>query len=84
MTSRRINTKCGKHVHTPRIAKLCDLGDTDWSVHYTVAQRIPIDTKTREFQFKFLHDILANNYWLRKWNIAESDNVSYVVTREKT
>ena len=78
MTSRRIyncliNKKCGEDVHTPRIAKLCDVGDTDWSVHYTVAQRIPIDTKTREFQFKFLHDLLANNYWLKKWNKAESD-----------
>jgi hypothetical protein len=25
------------------------------------------------FQFKFLHDILVNNYWLEKWKIKDSN-----------
>ena len=37
----------------------------------------PLDTKTREFQFKFLHDILVNNFWLKKWNLAETDNCTF-------
>ena len=27
------------------------------------------DVRLKEFQFKFLHDILVNNYWLEKWKI---------------
>ncbi len=30
---------------------------------YTWANIIPVDTKTKEFQYKFVHDLLANDYW---------------------
>ena len=32
-----------------------------------------LDTKLKEFQYKFVHDILVNNYWLHKWNIRSND-----------
>ena len=30
-------------------------------------------TATKAFQYKFLNDILVNNYWLKKWKISDSD-----------
>ena len=65
--------KCGEIAHTPRIAKYTNLVDTNWSMYYKIALTIPLDTKTQEFQYKFLHDALVNNLWLKKWEIADSD-----------
>lgn len=39
---------------------------------YIRANTLPISTKTREFQYKFLQDILVNSYWLFKWKLKES------------
>lgn len=68
-----ISLKCGDNVHVPRINKYTNLDNIDWSKQYITALTIPLDTKTREFQFKFVHDILVNNYWLKKWNLADTD-----------
>ena len=40
---------------------------------YVRASRIPVDTKTKEFQYKFLNDLLVNRYWLKQWRIEQSD-----------
>ena len=32
-----------------------------------------IDSKSRAFQYMFLHDCLINNYWLHIWKIQESN-----------
>jgi hypothetical protein len=36
-----------------------------------------LDTETREFQFRFLHDILTKKYWLKKWKIIETSTCSF-------
>ena len=40
---------------------------------FTICHRMVVDTKTKEFQFKFVHDILVNNYWLEKWKVKDSN-----------
>lgn len=72
-----INIKCGASAHIPKITKYANIPTHNWTVHYQTAHRIPLDTKTREFQFKFLHDLLINNFWLKKWNLAESDQCTF-------
>jgi hypothetical protein len=64
----------GNSVCVPRISNhLEDLGETvDWGLYYSMLKSI-VDTRTREFQFKFLHDIHVNNYWLSKWRIKDTD-----------
>lgn len=58
----------------PRVSKYLTPRETvDWSRAYVRANRYPIDTKTKEFQFKFLHDCLVNRYWLKKWKIVNND-----------
>ena len=75
-----MSLKSGDTAHPPRITKYTNLDNTEWSKHYKIALTIPIDTKTREFQFKFLHDILVNNYWLKKWGLAENDLCTFCKT----
>lgn len=36
-----------------------------------------VDTKAKEFQYKFLNDILATNYWLHKWKITSTDMCTF-------
>ena len=36
-----------------------------------------MDCKTKTFQYKFLHDILVNSYWLKKWAIKNSEMCIY-------
>jgi hypothetical protein len=65
--------KFGDIVVPPRVCKYIDTEqNTDWKSVYIRANRCPISTKTREFQYKFLQDILVNSYWLCKWKIEES------------
>ena len=35
------------------------------------------DTHTRAFQYKFLNNILINNYWLTKWKIKNDTNCTF-------
>jgi hypothetical protein len=89
LTSKRaydhiLTIQYGKEVNIPRITKYTNFNNTDWSIWYNTAQTIPIDTKTREFLFKFLHDILANNYWLHKWKLADTDQCTFCKTSRET
>lgn len=45
----------------------------DWEEIYTRPKRLIQDVRTREFQFRFLHDILINKYWLNKWKIVTNN-----------
>jgi len=80
VTSRQIYSllhedKYGIEVCKPRISKYLT-EDIEWSLYFTNLQYIQ-DTKSREFQFKFLHDIHVNKYWLYKWGIKDSDICDY-------
>ena len=63
----------GKSVTVPKIINFMDNAEEpiEWESVYRRAHSV-IDTATRVFQFKFLHDILVNNYWLCKWNITDN------------
>ncbi len=65
--------KIGHTVYVPRISKYIEnVEDIDWQEVYTKANTVPTDTKTKEFQFRFIHDLLANKYWLCKWHLSDS------------
>ena len=59
-------------VIVPRIGRHCP-EDIDWKSVYKRAYKIPCNTKLQEFQYKFLNDILLNNYWLSKWGLKDDD-----------
>ena len=52
------------------LAKACPTGDKLAGSSYL--RRPWGSTKAKEFQYKFLQDILVNDYWLFKWKIKES------------
>lgn len=79
-----ISLKCGEEVNTPRITKYINLEDMHWTEIYLTALTIPIDSRTREFQFRFLHDALINSYWLKKWNILENDLCTFCKKERET
>lgn len=76
--------KCGDTLNIPRIAKYTNLNNTDWATSYWTALTIPIDTKTKDFQYRFLHDILVNNYWLKKWHLTENDMCTFCKKESET
>ena len=58
----------------PGISKYLDSCENiEWDHVYQRIYSCTISSKLQEFQFKFLHDILVNNYWLYKWKISESN-----------
>ena len=80
--SELLGQKIGFDACVPRIAKYLQNSDTIlWSNVYRRANKVPLDTKTKEFQYKFLHDLLANNYWLHKWKIKQS-NICHLCDNE--
>ena len=61
-------------VTIPRIINYSNhFDDVSWSNIYTRPFDLLIDTRTIEFQYRCVHDLLVNNYWLSKWKIADSD-----------
>ena len=68
----------GRHVNVPKIVKYLDDNEyVNWKEVYFRASKIPIDTKTKDFQYRFCQDILVNRYWLHKWKIKESPECMY-------
>ena len=70
-----LGSKFGQNTTPPRICKYLSTEtelQTDWESVYVRANTYPCSTKAREFQYKFLQDILVNDYWLFKWKIKES------------
>ena len=43
-----------------------------------------VDTASKAFQYKFLYDILVNNYWLEKWRIEETNLCTFCQIEEET
>lgn len=58
--------------------------NVDWENVYLRPYRKSIDTKSRIFQYKFLNDILVNNYWLYKWSIKDTDKCSFCQSQTET
>lgn len=76
--------KTGKSTYPPKIAKYIDNIEAEqWTKAYTRANKIPVDTKTKEFQYRFLHDLLANRYWLYKWKIKDTPKCLYCKTEDE-
>lgn len=69
-------TQQSNFVNIPRISGKLEEREVNWE---TVYRRMYLseDTKTREFQYKFLNDILATNFWLYKWKIKETDRCTF-------
>ena len=76
-------------VYVPRISKYLNNYVINWSEVYLRASKTTMDTKTREFQYKFIHDLLSNSYWLHKWkkkdtatcqfcNMSETENIVHM------
>ena len=61
-----------EHNGVPRIGRHCP-EDIDLKSVYKRAYKIPCNTKLQEFQYKFLNNILLNNYWLLKWGLKDDD-----------
>jgi len=69
-----VNEKEGiEKLQVPRLANYVSLcNNLGWEDIYRYAFNSLIDTRSKEFQYKFIHDVLVNRYWLCKWNITES------------
>ena len=70
--------KYGVNVDAPNVVKYVELNDLNqsWDQIFEIAHS-SIDVKTRDFQFRFLHDILCNNYWLEKWKITDDSSCTF-------
>ena len=61
-------------VVTPSIAQYTEVNENCvLSSLYVRIYKCTKSTKLQEFQFKFLHNIHVNNYWLKKWKITDTD-----------
>jgi hypothetical protein len=73
-----LGQKVGFDVCKPRVSKYVQNSDSIcWKNIFKLANRTPLDTKTKEFQYRCLHDLLANKYWLHKWGIKQSASCTY-------
>ena len=80
-----LEKKTGDHLQVPRIMKyIDDVEDTEWMEAYVRGNKIPVDTKTKAFQYRFLQDLLSNRYWLHKWRSADSPICLYCNERIET
>ena len=60
--SKLIMLRTASNVTVPKIAKHIENPDSiDWSKVYSWANKVPIDTKTKEFQYKFANDLLSHS-----------------------
>ena len=65
-------------VTVPKIAKYIENPESvDWSKVYSWANTVPINTETKEFQYKFVNDLLSNRHLLKKWKIVDSATCFY-------
>ena len=58
--------------------------EIDWSQIYLLSRKVYVETRTRAFQFKILHNILYLNQRLHKMGLAESPCCSLCGTSEET
>ena len=57
---------------------------TDWSQIYLLPRKVSVETRTRAFQFKILHNILYINQRLHKMGLAESPLYNLCGVSEET
>lgn len=79
-----IEKKYGNAVSCPRVTKYIRTENVNIHECYQLLYKHVIDTKTREFQFKFLNDVLVNNYWLKKWKLKVSDECTFCKKESET
>jgi hypothetical protein len=80
-TSKHIYRNVSSSLNTTHVGRaekyLINIGleteSTKWQEVYMKPTRLIMDTKSRNFQFQFLHDILVNKYWLYKWKLVDND-----------
>jgi hypothetical protein len=60
-----------------KIAKWLPHQTIDWKNVYSRAHVKSVNVKTKEFQYKFLNDVLPTNYWLYKWKLRENDKCTF-------
>lgn len=68
----------------PRIWNKLEDRNIKWEEVYVRPHKKSIDTKSRVFQYKFLNDLLVNNYWLCKWNLKDTDKCSFCQSHVET
>lgn len=72
--SQMLSSQYGVSLCIPGISKYFENPmNVDWEAAFRRASIMPKDTKTKVFQYKFLHDILCNNSQLCRWKIKNSD-----------
>jgi len=64
--------RLGNNIHSPKIAKYIEDKNVDWCTVYMRPFKYIMDGRSAESQYKFLHDIRVNQYWLYKWNLTGS------------
>ena len=63
------NEKVSLFCNVPRINKYLYREECNWAKMYGLTKEIFTDIRTQNFQYKLLHNILVNNYWLEKWKL---------------
>jgi hypothetical protein len=61
-------------LNKPKIwVHLQDVTDEEYKYAFIWPYKLFTDSKSRVFQYKFLNNILINNYWLTKWKLETND-----------
>ena len=61
-------------MYTPRIVNHLSLIEpVEWEDIYMYPFKYLIDSKSRDFQYRFLQDVVINRYWLEKWKIVDTN-----------
>ena len=58
--------------------------EVNWHEIFSLIKKHTVDTKSKEFQFMFLHDILPTKYWLFKWKIEDNDRCTFCNSNTET
>ena len=64
--------------------KLLDIEITDWSEYFVIMKRSCRDTYLRNFQFKFLHRIIATNSFLYKIKLKDTHLCTFCKANDET
>jgi hypothetical protein len=69
----------------PRAARYIPGAETvNWQETFSLIKNNTVYTKSKEFQFMFLHDILPTKYWLHKWKIEDNDRCTFCNSHTET
>lgn len=73
--TKQIYTRIKSTHRVEKVIKLKKYVDTELNIKdiFEICHCMVKEIKTREIQFRFLHDIIANSYWLKIWKLKEDD-----------